>query len=156
MKFLVDRTLGKLAKKLRMLGYDAVYYREEDAHQLIHLARQGERVILTRNTKLVPGRAGDRIIRVIEDKPSFQLRDLIQEGLISLDGKDLFTRCLLCNGLLDEIPREEAEGKVPDFILCQQKKFFRCPQCRRIYWQGTHPKNMQRAVDELRMAGRKM
>lgn len=144
--------LGKLAKKLRMLGYDAVYYRGEDAHQMIHLARQGERVILTRNTKLVPKREGDRIFRVMEDKPSLQLRDLIQKRLISLDPKDLFSRCLLCNALLDEIPREEAAGKVPDFIYYEQKEFFRCPQCRRIYWRGTHQKNMQKMVDELRMA----
>lgn len=150
MKFLVDRMLGKLARELRMLGYDAIYYRGEDAHQLIHLARQEERIILTRNTKLIPKKLEDRISTVTEDKPLLQLRDLIQKGLISLDEENLFSRCLLCNALLDEIPREEAEGKVPDFILYEQKEFFQCPQCRRIYWQGTHQKNMQRRVEELR------
>jgi uncharacterized protein with PIN domain len=150
MKFLVDRMLGKLARELRMLGYDAIYYRGEDAHQLIHLARQEERIILTRNTKLIPKKLEDRISTVTEDKPLLQLRELIQKGLISPDEENLFSRCLLCNALLDEIPREEAEGKVPDFILYEQKEFFRCPQCRRIYWQGTHQKNMQRRVEELR------
>ena len=152
MKFLVDRMLGKLAKELRMLGYDTIYYRGEDAHQMIQCARQEGRVILTRNTKLKPKRSEDRIIRVLEDDPFLQLKELIQKGHISLNEENLFSRCLLCNVLLDEIPREEAEGKVPEFIYYQQKAFFRCPQCQRIYWPGSHQENMQKKVDELRLA----
>jgi len=148
MKFLVDRMLGKLAKWLRMLGYDTLYHQGEDLHQLIHLARQEGRVILTRNTKLIPKRQEDRILRVREDDPTLQLRDLILKGYISLDEK-LFSRCLLCNTLLDEIQKGEVEGKVPDFIFHQQKEFFRCPQCGRIYWKGSHQENMQKKVDEL-------
>jgi uncharacterized protein with PIN domain len=152
MKFLADRMLGKLAKELRMLGYDTLYYRGEDAHQMIQLARQEGRVILTRNTKLIPKRPEDRIIRVMEDNPSLQLRELFQKRYISLDEESFFSRCLLCNVLIDEIPREEAEGKVPEFIFYQQKAFFRCPQCQRIYWPGSHQENMQKKVDELRLA----
>jgi uncharacterized protein with PIN domain len=152
MKFLVDRMLGKLAKELRMLGYDTIYYRGEDAHQLIQLARQEGRVILTRNTKLVPKKFSVSILGVTEDDPILQLRELIEKGYISLNEEARFSRCLLCNNLLDEIPQEEAEGKVPDFIFYQQKAFFRCPQCRRIYWQGSHLENMQRKVERLRIA----
>jgi uncharacterized protein with PIN domain len=149
MKFLVDCMLGKLAKELRMLGYDTVYYRGENAYQLIKLAREEGRVILTRNTKLIPKRPEDRIVRIMEDKPSLQLKELIQGRIISLNEENLFSRCLLCNILIDEITREEAKEKVPDFIFYQQKEFFRCPQCLRIYWQGSHQKNMGKKVDEL-------
>jgi len=149
MKFLADCMLGKLAKELRMLGYDTIYYRGEDAHQMIQLARQEGRVILTRNTKLIPKRPEDHIIRVMEDNPLLQLKELIQKGHISLNAENLFSRCLLCNVLIDEIPRGEAEGKVPDFIFYQQQAFYRCSQCRRIYWQGSHQKNMQKKVEEL-------
>jgi uncharacterized protein with PIN domain len=149
MKFIADRMLGKLAKELRMLGYDTVYYRGENTYPLVKLAREESRAILTRNTKLLPKRPEDRIIRIMEDKPSLQLRELIQGGYISLDEENLFSRCLLCNLPLDEIPREEAEGKVPDFIFYQQKDFFRCPQCSRIYWQGSHQDNMRKKVKEL-------
>jgi hypothetical protein len=148
-KFLADRMLGKLAKELRMLGYDTIYYRGENTYPLIKLAREEGRVILTRNTKLIPKRPKDRIIRVIEDKPPLQLRELIQKKVISLEEENLFSRCLLCNILLDEIPREEAEGKVPDFIFYQQKEFFRCPQCLRIYWKGSHQNHMQKKVNGL-------
>ncbi len=150
MKFIADRMLGKLVKELRMLGYDTVYYRGENTYPLIRLAREEGRAILTRSTKLLPKRPEDRIIRVTEDKPSLQLRELIQKGYVSLKEETFFSRCLLCNILLDAIPREEAEGKVPDFILYQQKHFFRCPQCSRIYWQGSHQDNMQRKIERLR------
>jgi uncharacterized protein with PIN domain len=149
MKFLADRMLGKLAKELRMLGYDTIYYRGENAYPLIKLAREEGRVILTRNTKLLPKRPEDHIIRVMQDQPPLQLRELIQKKVISLDEENLFSRCLLCNILLDEIPREEAEGKVPDFIFYQQREFFRCPQCLRIYWKGSHQDHMQKKVDKL-------
>jgi len=152
MKFLVDRMLGKLAKELRMLGYDTIYYRGEDAHQLIQLARQEGRLILTRNTKLIPRKFDVTILEVMEDDPIHQLRELIGKGYISLDEEALFIRCLLCNSLLNELPREEVMGKVPDFIFYQQKAFFQCPQCQRIYWHGSHQENMQRKVEKLRIA----
>ena len=149
MKFIADRMLGKLAKGLRMLGYDTIYYRGEDAHQMIQRARQEGRVILTRDTKLIPKRPEDRIIRVMEDNPFLQLKDLIQKGHISLNVENFFSRCLLCNVLIDEIPREEAEGKVPDFIFYQQKEFSRCPQCLKIYWLGSHLDHMKIKIKEL-------
>ena len=152
MKFLVDHMLGKLVKGLRMLGYDTIYYRAADPHQMIQLARQEGRMILTRNTKLIPKRPEDRIVRLTEDIPFLQLRELIDKKLIRLDEEDLFSRCLLCNALLVEIPRSEAEGKVPDFTFYQQKEFFQCPQCNRIYWQGSHQENMQKKIEELRIA----
>ena len=149
MKFLADCMLGKLVKELRMLGYDTIYYRGGNAHQMIRWARREDRVILTRNTKLIPKRPEDRIIRVTEDNPLLQLKELIQKGHISLNAGNLFSRCLLCNVLIDEIPTGEAEGKVPDFIFYQQKAFYRCSQCGRIYWQGSHQQNMQKKVEEL-------
>jgi len=149
MKFLADRMLGKLAKELRMLGYDTLYYRGENTYPLIKLAREEGRVILTRNTKLLPRRPEDRIVRVMEDKPALQLRELIQKKVISLNEENLYSRCLLCNHLLDEMPREEVEGKVPDFIFYQQKEFSRCPQCLRIYWKGSHQDHMQKKIEEL-------
>jgi len=149
MKFIADRMLGKLVKELRMLGYDTIYYQGEHAYPLITLAREEGRVILTRSTKLIPKRPEDRIVRIVQDKPSHQLRELIRGRVISLHEETLFSRCLLCNNFLDKIPREGAEGKVPDFIFYQQKEFFRCRNCSRIYWQGSHQDHMRRKIEEL-------
>jgi uncharacterized protein with PIN domain len=133
-----------------MLGYDTVYYRGEDAYSLIKSAREEGRVILTRSIQFTPERPEDRIVRIGENKPSLQLRELVQRKIISLQEEPFFSRCLLCNALITEIPREEAEGKVPDFIFHQQREFFRCPQCSRIYWQGSHQDRMKKKIDELR------
>ncbi len=153
MKFLVDHMLGKLAKVLRMLGYDTVYYRAGDPHPMIELARREDRVVLTRSTRLVPKMPEDRIFRLMGDVPSLQMRELIGKGLIRLDGEGRFSRCLLCNALLDGIPRSDAEGKVPDFTFYQQKEFHRCPQCKRIYWKGSHQENMEKRIEELKGEG---
>ena len=153
MKFVADRNLGKLAKELRMLGYDVVYYRGENAYPLVKLAREEGRVILTRSKRFTPKRPEDRIVRIAEDKPSLQLKELIQRKIISLLEEPLFSRCLVCNTLLNEIPREEAEGKVPDFILYQQREFFRCPQCTRVYWQGSHQDHMKKRIERLKNLG---
>ena len=149
MKFLADHMLGKLAKELRMLGYDTIYYRGETGYPLIKLAREEGRVILTRNSKLLPRKPEDRIVRITEDKPRLQLNELIQKGCVSLNEEKLYSRCLLCNAPLDQISREEAEGKVPDFIFYQHKEFFRCPKCLKIYWPGSHLDHMKLKMKEL-------
>ncbi|HUL23384.1 MAG TPA: Mut7-C RNAse domain-containing protein [Thermodesulfobacteriota bacterium] len=149
MKFITDRMLGKLAKELRMLGYDTLAYRGEDAYSLIKSAREENRILLTRSPKLTPKRPEDRIIRILEDKPSSQLRELVQAGVIRVQEETLFSRCLVCNMLLHQIPHDEAEGEVPDFIFYQQKEFFRCPQCSRIYWKGSHHDHMKEKIEEL-------
>lgn len=150
MRFIADRMLGKLAKKLRMLGYDTIYYQGEDPYQIFRLARQQGRTILTRNTKILPKRPEDWILRVLSDHPTLQLKELIQKGVVSLEGENPFSRCLICNILLQKIPKENAEGKVPDFIFSQQKDFYQCSKCLRIYWQGSHLENMVKEMLELK------
>ena len=149
MRFIADRNLGKLVKELRKLGYDTVYYRSDDLYGLMCIARQEDRTILTRNTRLRPRRPEDKVVRIIEDVPREQLRQLIKEGLLSLDRDRLLSRCLLCNDLLERIAHEEAQGRVPDYTFHQQEDFFRCPRCERIYWKGSHHENMERSIQAL-------
>jgi uncharacterized protein with PIN domain len=151
MKFLVDRMLGRLARDLRLLGYDTLYYKGEDLLELIDLGRKGRRVILTRNSRLIPKRPEDRIVQITEDNPALQLKELISRNDIPLEEDRFFSRCLLCNALLEKVPRQEAEGKVPDFIFQHHKEFVRCSRCRKIYWPGTHHENMERKLRKLRM-----
>ena len=149
MKFLVDRMLGKLAKALRLLGYDAIYYQGEDLTQLIRLAREQDRVILTRNMKLSGRKPEDRVVRITQDHPELQLRELYEKGHIALSEEKSFSRCLVCNILLYGMTRKEVEGKVPDFIFHNYQEFYRCSQCGRIYWPGTHHQHMQKRIQEL-------
>ncbi len=150
MKFFADAMLGKLVKELRMLGYDTLYYRGKDLHELIQLARQQERVILTRNTRLNPETTENPIIQVTEDNPVMQLKELLRQGVVAMNEETFFSRCLLCNALLDNISRKEAEGKVPDFVFYQQKTFSRCPRCHKVYWPGTHQERMNKRLEEYK------
>ena len=148
-KFLVDRMLGKLAKALRLLGYDAVYYQGQDLAQLIRLAREEDRVILTRNLKLTAKTPEDSVVQITQDPPKLQLLELREEGHIVFNEKQSFSRCLVCNVLLDEITRKEVEGKVPDFVFHHYQEFTRCSRCGRIYWPGTHQQNMQKRINQI-------
>ena len=149
MKFLVDRMLGKLAKQLRLLGYDAVYFRDAHISYMIQQARQETRTIITRNTRLVPRGSEDLVIWLTEDSPRLQLQELIAKGIVSFDEERVFSRCLICNDILDRLSRDHVEGKVADFVFCHHQEFFQCPNCRRIYWKGSHQERMKKTVQSL-------
>jgi uncharacterized protein with PIN domain len=150
MKFIVDANLGRLAKELRVLGYDTLYYRGKDFHELIQLARQQERVILTRNTRLIAKGVEGHIILIKEDSSLLQLKELLEKGIVAPNEKSLFSRCLLCNSLVDRIGRQEVEGKVPDFIFHLHQEFYRCSRCHQIYWPGSHVERMKKRLEEFK------
>jgi uncharacterized protein with PIN domain len=133
MKFLADAMLGKLAKWLRILGYDVLYYRNLEDRKLLDLARSEGRVLLTRDEEL---RRRCRGISISSDGWREQLRELAQ--VIRLETGALFTRCLECNAPLERVSGAEVKDSVSPYILATQEEFGRCPQCGRTYWKGTH------------------
>lgn len=133
MKFLADTMLGKLAKWLRILGYDVLYCRNLGDRKLLELARAEGRILLTRDEEL---RRRSQGIFISSDDWREQLRELAQ--VIQLETSALFTRCLECNVILEQVSGAEVEDAVSPYILATQAEFARCPQCGRIYWKGTH------------------
>lgn len=150
MKFIVDCMFGKLAKWLRILGYDTLYYKGSDPKDLIKIANLEDRIIITRNKKSFPHQPKDRIIWINEDEPYDQLKELISKGVISLSGEENFSRCTICNIKLENIPKQNVKGIIPDYIFLHHSEFSHCPQCHRIYWQGTHLDNMKKRIETLR------
>jgi hypothetical protein len=150
MKFIADGNLGKLAKELRMLGYDTLYYAGKDFHELIQLSRRQERTILTRNARLTAKGVDGEIILVTEDSPTLQLKELLLKEIVSLDKGILFSRCLLCNSAVNRVGRQEVEGRVPDYIFHLHQEFYQCSQCRQIYWPGSHFERMKKRLEEYR------
>lgn len=133
-RFFIDRMLGKMAKWLRILGYDTRYGSIETASQIEALHREGA-IVVTGNTRWrhLPGVFFCEPARVEE-----QCRKLAAAGLIRPEDVQLFSRCLRCNRLLEEIPKEEAVGRVPDYVHATAPSFCRCPSCGRVYWPGSH------------------
>jgi hypothetical protein len=146
MKFLADRTLGKLARKLRVLGFDALYWRGGNLGGAMETARSEGRVLLTRSRKVREKTEGLSLVVVEANDPKDQLMEIIRKLSLETGPEKIFRRCLLCNEELRPLDREEAEGRVPDFILQAYKAFHACPRCRRIYWPGTHYERMKQEM----------
>jgi uncharacterized protein with PIN domain len=150
-KFLADSMLGKLARWLIILGYDAAYGgadgRPDSALQ--EQAKSEGRVFLTRDTR-IPEVSGLRMIVVRPTRFEDQLRFVLRRLDLKPDRRRLFTRCTACNEALASVPREEALSQVPPLVRELRTDFWRCGKCRRLYWGGTHT---QRTIEKLDLWG---
>ena len=145
LKFIVDNNVGKLAKWLRMMGYDAVLFDGSDDSYLVAKALAEDRIILTRDTQIMKrgvitsGRL--KAILINSDEPESQIRQVIDT--LNLDCRlRLFTLCLECNQPLEERSKDQVKDRVPPYVFLTQKQYMECPACHRIYWRGTHWKAM--------------
>jgi len=133
--------LGRLARELRLLGYDTLYAAAgmEDA-AIAHQAHAEGRILLTRDRELLRRRHLDGIL-ITSDQVHEQIAQLTAAGLLPQPRP--FTRCRECNTLLQPAGKEEVAGQVPPYVYATQTSFARCPTCQRIYWRGTHWHRMQ-------------
>lgn len=136
--------LGKLAKWLRILGYDTLYDSQASDGELIELATREDRILLTSDRELLRCRKARKFF-ISSARWQAQIKEVTAEFGFNRDA--LFTRCVECNSRLDPINKEQAKGKVPTYVYDTQVDFVRCPICRRIYWAGTH---WQGATAELK------
>jgi uncharacterized protein with PIN domain len=148
MKFIADSMLGRLAKWLRILGYDTLYHTDIDDSLLLRIAREDGRVILTRDTRLIKVKGLKDFIFIYDDNPADQLKQLFNTGIIN-ESPMFLTRCVHCNSILYSIPSNKAEGNIPDFALWREKAVKRCADCGRIYWRGTHPEKIKERLKEV-------
>jgi uncharacterized protein with PIN domain len=149
MKFLVDRTTGKLAKKLRALGFDAASWTAGPIEEAVREARAGGRMFLTRSRRIPGAGEGLQVTIVEANNPAEQVREVFQKLRLELREEWFFSRCLLCNEELLPVAKGEVEGRVPDFIYRGYDSFRLCPRCRRVYWPGTHLEKMKREVGRI-------
>ncbi len=128
--------LGKLARWLRLLGFDTFYSnRAEDAF-LKELVRREERILLTRDSPLHWSLDAGRSYLVKTQELAGQLHEVGQR--FRLDRFPAVPRCTICNGELRSIAKAEVENLVPPFVFKTQQEFNRCLACAKIYWPGTH------------------
>jgi len=134
--FIADVMVGKLARWLRVLGFDVLYSNAYEDDELIRIAEAEDRVILTRDTRLAARRMKARCVLIASD----HYREQLQQVIRTFDLKDFNTlsRCIECNALLREVDKEEVFERVPPFVYLTQQRFAVCPSCHRVYWHGTH------------------
>ncbi|ADN09286.1 Mut7-C RNAse domain-containing protein [Sulfurimonas autotrophica] len=144
--FIADCHLGKLAKYLRIMGFDTLYFSSIDDNDLIALARAESRTILTR----------DRALHERKESPSFYLQPISNlaqlqalQNHFHLKKYQLTSRCLICNITLKKIEKAEIEDKLPPKVKYYFSEFETCPKCHRIYWHGDHYKRMMSIIHAI-------
>ena len=149
--FFVDVMLGKLARWLRMLGYDTAYERNIADGAIVDRVLNEHRWLLTRDRYLVQRKAVQgRFTLIHSDFVTDQLRQLRMEFQIRLAiDQETLCRCASCNQILEIIPPSQAGPRVPRFVAKHYTHFTGCPSCGRLYWPGTHWGHFQQRLKLL-------
>jgi uncharacterized protein with PIN domain len=142
-RFVADVMLGKLARWLRVLGYDTLYYRDAPDSRLLGIALREARTLLTRDARLAArsGPAG-RLVRA--EGVDAQLREVVDA--FALRPPAPLSRCLVCNGPLAGRTPADVRDRVPPYTLATQPEFRECERCRRVFWAGTHARGILRRL----------
>ena len=138
------------------MGYDALFFSGNDDADMIGVALDEGRVILTRDTQIMKRRlvtSGQlKVIFITSDNPEQQMHQVLHA--LNLDSQlRPFTICLECNQPLEERSREQVKDLVPPYVFQTQSQYVECPACHRIYWRGTHwqamTKKLKKFIDKI-------
>jgi len=151
-KFIVDHNVGKLAKWLRIMGYDTLFFKGNDDSQMIATALAEGRMIITRDTQIIKRRvvtSGQlKVIFIQSDEPKVQMGQLIDTLNLDCQFRP-FSLCLECNQPLVERSKQEVRDLVPPYVFQTQSQYRECSACHRIYWRGTHWQAMTKRLEEF-------
>jgi uncharacterized protein with PIN domain len=148
LKFILDVHLGKLTKYLRLCGFDSLFSQFFEDREIIETALMEKRIILTRDKQLLKDRRVTHGYWIRSQEHYEQLREVF----VRFDLRDrmaLFTRCISCNTILEEVDMEEIKDRLLADTSRYFSKFTRCPGCDRIFWEGSHYDNMKRIISEV-------
>lgn len=146
-KFIADVMLGRLAKWLRIIGYDTLYFRKIEDSQLIRKAVSEGRILLTRDVELF-NRTGFQGLFIESSELEEQLAQVMREVKLRPRIRSK-VRCPLCNEELEPVNKDQIRGFVPAYVYSTQQEFTRCPQCGKIFWRGTHWHRIERRLREM-------
>jgi hypothetical protein len=158
-RFLADDMVGKLARWLRITGLDVAPAGRVDDNTLMRRALDEDRILLTRHGRLLdqitardlkPRRA--ELKWIVLESPHYleQIAQVLQATGIEIDAERFFTRCLICNSLLEPATKEQVAGEVPEFTYAIQERYSRCRNCNKVFWKGTHTDRILKNLAQLR------
>jgi uncharacterized protein with PIN domain len=137
MKFLLTGEVGRLARWLRILGFDARTQPRTNASACVLAAIREDRVLVTRNHRIGRRHAGT-IVCLESNDVKEQLGELARRLGVRWDAAKMFTRCIVCNAALETVEKPRVRDRVPAFVFETQEIFHQCPSCLRVFWRGTH------------------
>jgi len=146
-RFLLDNHLGRLAAFLRMLGFNCLYRNDFSDEQLVAILAQEERILLTRDRRLLMRKAVRCGYCPRSLDPHEQLREVMRRYCLAPLAHP-FQRCLRCNEPLEKVDKTAVLDLLEPKTRLYYEKFARCPGCGQVYWQGSHFERMQRLIGE--------
>jgi uncharacterized protein len=148
-RFVVDVNLGRLARLLRVLGFDVWWSSDADDQSLADISLEQQRILLTRDRGLLKRRAITHGLFVRSQQPEQQTLEVIRRLDLSERLAPL-TRCVRCNGMLATVSKGEVLDQLEPLTRRHYDEFSRCADCGRIYWAGSHHPRLLSLVDRLR------
>jgi uncharacterized protein len=145
-RFVLDVHLGKLARLLRLLGFDTRYRNDYDDAEIIAISLAEKRVILTRDKGILKHGTVTHGYWVCETDPRRQLDETVRAFDLFRDIRS-FSRCLACNGELREVDKDATADRIPRRVRDGFEVFAQCCACQRIYWPGSHYEKLRRLID---------
>lgn len=145
-EFVIDANLGRLARYLRLLGFDCLYENCYTDQEIAEIARDQQRIVLTRDRLLLQRKIISFGYFVREDQPKQQVREVLQRFHL-IDQVKPLTRCSHCNGLLIETPKEKIIHRLEPLTKKFYNRFLKCLDCDQIYWQGSHCQHVRQLID---------
>ncbi|MBU0711378.1 Mut7-C ubiquitin/RNAse domain-containing protein [bacterium] len=148
-KFVVDVNLGKLARKLRLLGFDSLFKNNFTDDEIIKLSLQEKRVILTRDKGILKHNVVTHGYWIRNDDPKLQLSEVVSRFQLQ-NSLAPFTRCSTCNELLHQVDKAQIQDRLPLKTRLFCKSFMECGGCGKIYWRGSHYKQICKMIEILK------
>jgi uncharacterized protein with PIN domain len=148
MRFVADSHLGGLAHMLRMLGFDTLYDNHFHDDEIVAIAGRDGRIVLTRDRELLKRRAVTHGCYVHALKSEQQLREIVARLDLARSARP-FTLCLHCNALLRPVDKARVLDRLPPRVRAGYERFSTCEVCGRVFWEGSHWRNMRRLLDDL-------
>jgi hypothetical protein len=151
MNILVDDSLKKLARKLRLLGFDTAVW----SKSIDELASNERDIFLTKSRRFLEKalKMGIKSYLIKSDRWESQIRSVFQRLRVSFEDLRPFSRCTICNGSLEELAKDSITGEVPEYILFTAAQFHKCTLCGRIYWRGSHTVHLERLLEITKVSG---
>lgn len=147
-RFVVDVNLGRLARYLRLLGFDTLYRNDYVDRDLVEISSNNGRIVLTRDRNLLKHASITHGCFIHNTQPLLQIEEIILR-LDLVNSATPFRRCIRCNGLLQPVEKSAIEERLPPLTREYYEVFWMCGECRQIYWEGAHYQKMVALVEGL-------
>lgn len=150
--FVVDVNLGRVARYLRMCGFDTIYRNDYRDRDVARISAEEHRIALTRDRRLLHHKAITHGYWVRATDPNEQLTEILQR--FDLKGRvKPFERCLDCNGMVEQVDKKSVVEELEPLTRKYYDNFYQCRSCRKIYWEGSHYDNMMQKLEAMLGAG---